>query len=306
MYSHKQSLIHKYPAACGGHPNIGVSKGEQCNYPGTRGQRPLTGVPRPHSGRRGDHRRSRWWGEGRDRRDPRHKSATWHIPAVSALWSSAGYVPRRRYNLIYLLAIVLLVALALSSRPSWSQSVPGCGSLENAYGPFDYRDKVRYKKNLHVVEINHFTSAIERLAHGQTGKVPTEIDYTLRAFPNHHRALDAMSRYQLLHPRIPLRASYMSAECYFQRALYFAPDDPYVRLVYGIHFHKRKQNQKALEQYKEAVLMAPNNPELQYNLGLLYVDLKNYAAAKEHARKAYDLGYPLPGLKNRLRQVGAW
>jgi tetratricopeptide (TPR) repeat protein len=44
--------------------------------------------------------------------------------------------------------------------------------------------------------------------------------------------------------------------------------------------------------------------EIQYFLGLAYLDLKDYDKALEHARSAYSLGYPLQGLRNRLKAAG--
>lgn len=42
--------------------------------------------------------------------------------------------------------------------------------------------------------------------------------------------------------------------------------------------------------------------EIHYFLGLLLVDLGDLDNAVEHARRAYELGYPLPGLKTKLRR----
>lgn len=44
--------------------------------------------------------------------------------------------------------------------------------------------------------------------------------------------------------------------------------------------------------------------QLNYMLGLVLVDLGEFDAAREHARKAYELGYPLPGLRDRLARAG--
>lgn len=44
--------------------------------------------------------------------------------------------------------------------------------------------------------------------------------------------------------------------------------------------------------------------ELQYLLGLVLVDMKNYESAREHARMAYELGYPLPALRDKLARAG--
>ena len=47
-----------------------------------------------------------------------------------------------------------------------------------------------------------------------------------------------------------------------------------------------------------------NSAELHYTLGLVLVELHDYAGATEHAEKAYAMGYPLPGLKERLARAG--
>jgi hypothetical protein len=44
--------------------------------------------------------------------------------------------------------------------------------------------------------------------------------------------------------------------------------------------------------------------EVQYNLGLINLDLGDSLAAVENAKKAYAKGYPLPGLRRRLAQAG--
>jgi tetratricopeptide (TPR) repeat protein len=44
--------------------------------------------------------------------------------------------------------------------------------------------------------------------------------------------------------------------------------------------------------------------EIPYFLGLVLFDLKRYDEARENARRAYSLGYPLPGLANKLARAG--
>lgn len=46
------------------------------------------------------------------------------------------------------------------------------------------------------------------------------------------------------------------------------------------------------------------SPEIHYFLGLVYVKLKNLDDAVVHARLAYQLGYPLPGLQQKLEAAG--
>lgn len=44
--------------------------------------------------------------------------------------------------------------------------------------------------------------------------------------------------------------------------------------------------------------------ELNYLLGLFYIDLDELDLAVEHAERAYELGYPLPGLATKLKRRG--
>ena len=46
--------------------------------------------------------------------------------------------------------------------------------------------------------------------------------------------------------------------------------------------------------------------EIHYNLGLIYLELGDADRALEQAHAAYALGYPLPGLRNRLQRMGKW
>src|SRR4051794_26054278 len=88
-----------------------------------------------------------------------------------------------------------LVALITAiSTAAFAQQAPSqCGSLANAYGPFDYRSTD--KTALNMVEGPHFPPKVEALISGNSGPIGAELGYTLRAFPNHHRALLAVMRY---------------------------------------------------------------------------------------------------------------
>ena len=69
-------------------------------------------------------------------------------------------------------------------------------------------------------------------------------------------------------------------------------------MIWGNYVYRIKEYDRAVLIYKRAEELAPNDPEVQYNLGLLYIELKNYDKAKEYAQKAYAQNYPLPGLRN--------
>jgi tetratricopeptide (TPR) repeat protein len=209
-----------------------------------------------------------------------------------------------RYGFVFSAAMAIWM-LALGKGGYAADSVGGCGRLENAYGPFDYTNAEHVAHKLPIVEKFHFTSDVEHLVRGASSSVPGDLDYTLRAFPNHHRALSAMANYQLTHPR-PSDARYYSADCYFLRAIAFKPTDAMVHEIYGVYLHSLGKYEQALQQYRAAVRLMPDLADAYYNLGLLYADMQQYQPALEAARHAYDLGYPLPGLRTRLQSLGVW
>ncbi len=196
-------------------------------------------------------------------------------------------------------------------------AAPECGDLDNGQnGPFDYQNP-GLQEHLNLVEKFHFTAKVEALISGQSAQIIGDLDYTLRAFPNHSRALYAVSKYERkqlkkaqdekkIYQPPSFRDWPNSAECYFDRALRWRPNDPAVRLVYGIHLHLTGKLPQALEQYKLSEKIQPKSADLNYNMGLLYFDLKQYSLAKQYAQKAYQLGYPLPGLRKKLAGVGQW
>ena len=132
-----------------------------------------------------------------------------------------------------LFALLLYAASMLSN----VQALPlECGNLENAYGPYDYTNGEHFTNRLPIVEAGHFNSDVETLTAGLSGTIMSDLDYTLRAFPNHHRALNAMGRYKLQKRRD--FEEFYSAECYFARAIAFKPEDSVVYQIYAIYLHK--------------------------------------------------------------------
>lgn len=186
-----------------------------------------------------------------------------------------------------------------------AQEVPGCGVLENAYGPFDYRDPINKRDSLPIVERFHFTPDVESLRQGRSGSVIGDLRYTLRAFPNHHRALSAVARYGLGGGRIPADDYIPSVDCYFERAVAFRPDDAAVRVIYANYLYKRGEQDDAREQYEEALRLAPDSIEINYAAGLYFVDIGDLDRAKALAEIAYGNGYPLPGLRNKIAAAEA-
>lgn len=214
----------------------------------------------------------------------------------------------------------LLLGALLLAAPLAGMAQQNCGSLENGFGPYDYNDPENHKpfaggKDTHItiVERVHLTPF---LALTQTDfDTMGSIDYTLRAIPNNPRALFLLIRLQRkLNGNLPKPPRVISdsgawpgtPECYFERAMRFVPRDPIVRQLLGVYLHWNGKYQEALDAYKQATELGLKSAELYYNIGLAHFELKQYAEARDNAHKAYDMGYPSPGLRNKLGSVGQW
>lgn len=203
-----------------------------------------------------------------------------------------------------------------------------CTGREQGFGPFDYTDPMftvagnytmhgRNEAPLTTVEKVHFTPKVERLISGHTSTEPiVDIDYTIRAFPNHHRALFAAIRYYLrwppsvgsdgqVNPFRPGYTGYPPPECYLQRARYFAPEDGMIPALLGLYLHRLDDFDGALIQYQMAEKQLGDGApaELYYNLGLLHFDRGEYSEAQQYADKAYAMNYQLPGLRRKLERL---
>lgn len=131
-----------------------------------------------------------------------------------------------------------------------AQGVSVCGSLQNGYGPYDYRTD---KDKLNVVERYHFTPEVESLLRGKsTIVIGSDIAYTLNAFPNHHRALLAMSKLARKEKTERPNGSRHSMSCWFDRAERFRPNDPMVKVIHGLYLIQTGKSAVALGKLEEA------------------------------------------------------
>ncbi len=206
-------------------------------------------------------------------------------------------------------ASLLLASCVVAALPAHADDV-SCGRLEQSFGPYDYRriGEPSIKEALRLIEDAHFTPKVERLIAGQSGQttIGADIDWTLHAFPNHHRALWSMARLTLREKRDLVRGAKWTIECYFERATRFQPDDPVPYSLFGLYLAKAGKRDAAATEFEKAAERAAGDANVHYNLGLGYLDLNHFDKAREHARLAYDAGFPLPGLRERLRAAGAW
>jgi len=167
-----------------------------------------------------------------------------------------------------------------------------CRGNAQKFGPYDYLLRGEFSSELRIVEEYHFNSEKH------------DLDYTLRAWPNHHAALYEIILNQTrqkssAHVRTP-------AECYAQRAVNFSPKDATARMLYALLLHRSEKPEQALKSYQIATGLDPANNQIKYNMALLLVDMKHYDEANKYAREVYAGGFPLPGLKSKLVKLGQW
>lgn len=170
----------------------------------------------------------------------------------------------------------------------------------DSFGPYDYTNPSHVNDHLGMVERFHFTSDVEQLIRGKSGTVYGDLAYTIRAFPNHHRALYALVQYQLKDSGkvgVP-------PECWLERSLVFSPGDKVLYSIFGIYLYKLQRYELAIEKYAQAENLPGDNSEIHYNMGLLYIKMNDLPKAQEYAEKAYAAGYPLEGLRRQLGSKG--
>lgn len=209
---------------------------------------------------------------------------------------------RSNYHLAVFLAIAALSGVA---NVAHAQLCGGPLEENNFNRPIDYTSSQAEAANINLVERFHFNSKVSALISGLTAPLPMDIAYTLRQIPNHYGALNAMARYQLKNPR-RADAEYLTAECYFERAFAFRPEDGTLHLLYGVYLHQKKDYRQALAAYERAQSLKLDSSELAYDMGLLYFDMGEYKQSREYALKAYEAGFPLQGLKKKLAAAGQW
>jgi|KBSSwiStaDraftv2_1062776.scaffolds.fasta_scaffold747493_2 Tfp pilus assembly protein PilF len=205
------------------------------------------------------------------------------------------------------LRYVSVVALFVMHGGSMAQvNEVTCGpiNLAGQVGPFDYRTAAPDVKR--QVEGVHFTPDVEALRRGGTTSISGDLDYTLRILPNNYRALNSLAKLRFRENKDRLQGMHWPVECYFERAVRYAPDDPMVRQVYGYYLVRMGRKQEALAQIETASSLGVNSANLHYNLGLLYFEVGEFDKSMEHAWKAYQAGYDLPGLKAKLKAAGKW
>ena len=218
-----------------------------------------------------------------------------------------------------------LIALETKGHsPNWAQHWPAtelydsdCGPLwrENKYGPFDYQKATPSERAL--VDGAHFDLEYDTYLKGelrslrQRDALPPAppaggFSYTLWAFPNHHRALAAMEDLGFRNKTERPRAAQFRIHCYFQRAVRFDPNDALVRAIYGYYYARRGKPKDAQAQLEKIDQLEPLSKDVYVYSAFAYLEMKKLDQAFTAAKRAYEMGHSQPGLRDRLRKLGAW
>ena len=180
-----------------------------------------------------------------------------------------------------------------------------CGQITtSAFGPLDYTDYNGRQKVMSVDRV-HFTPKIEALE-GGTRSVAGDLSYTLNVTPNHHRALDAISRLAVREGTEHPIGSDHSVSCWFQRAVVFKPRDTMVRMLYATHLERTGRIDEAIQNLEIALRMRPDDARILYNLGSLHFSKGEFENALHYAKQAYAAGHTATTLRDDLMRLGHW
>lgn len=155
---------------------------------------------------------------------------------------------------------------------------------------------------LGVVEGHHLEQGLTKMRAGNYYFAHGDFEFILRYFPNHPRALAHMS--ELCDLR--WKDARCDVEEWFRKAVAINARAPQTFLAYGVHLQRSNRPQDAIEAYKRAIELDPLQGNAHYNLGLIYLEKKQYDAANRHAQLAYALAMPFPALRDKLMQAGQW
>jgi tetratricopeptide (TPR) repeat protein len=186
---------------------------------------------------------------------------------------------------------VLVLSLPLSSLTALAQGY-------DYYAPRKENADITRLKN---VEDYHLGPGQARVAKREYVYAQQEFEFILRYYPNHPVALNLLSDL-CEKARVPS----CNADPWFEKAIKLNPEAAPTFLMHGLHLHRKRQLEEAVKAYRRAIELAPDSVNAHYNLGLAYVELKQYDLANQHAQKSYQLGAYPPGLRSQLQKAGKW
>ena len=155
---------------------------------------------------------------------------------------------------------------------------------------------------LRLVEQHHIEPGVRKMRAGSYGFARDDFEFILRYFPNHPRVLALYSELCDVRWKKPL----CDTDLFFRKAIEVNERVPETFIINGVHLQRVNRLPEAIESYKRAIALDPASGNAHYNLGLIYVEQKQFELANRHAQLAYALGIQFPGLRDKLTQAGQW
>jgi tetratricopeptide (TPR) repeat protein len=217
---------------------------------------------------------------------------------------------------------VVIVAFAIYG------ASPAAAADYGQFGPFDYYDtRSTPTKAYALVESAHLGPKTQlMLRQGDKCGYWGDLDYTLRAFPNHPRALKMMAEFLKTNvscniggpppattSALDLAAQIESGrwegrtmEYYFETAIKYRPQYTETRVLFARALRDVGKRDQAVEVLQEALKQDAGSSAAHYEIGTLLLAKGDKQAALRHARKAYQLGSPPAALRDQLVAAGIW
>jgi hypothetical protein len=236
---------------------------------------------------------------------PRKRTAPWLRPReVAPDPVPSSFAPGATAACALLLALAVLMPTAAMGQ---GRDAPCGNPFVNHFGPFDYRTASAATRKL--VEDFHFTIGVESMTRPATTmfhEMANDVEYTLRVFPNHHRALITMGRLADRFKRDPPPGTNLTVECWFDRALRFRPDDTVARSLYAQFLQRRNRRDEAVLQLDLAAGEAGESALSLHNIGLVYLEFGEIEKALAQVHRAAALGLTNSRLEAILRSRKLW
>ena len=217
---------------------------------------------------------------------------------------TTSHLPTLNAHFAWVLVVSIVGALGSSAvfAQQGDENHP-CGPIANHYGPYDYRTE---RARLRIVDAHHFNARVEALIAGQSGTLENDLNYTLKASPNHHRALLSLLRYSMRAKSKSLTDFDWPLECYFERAIRFQKYDTVARMIYAQFLARSKRVKDATVQLDTAVALGAENALTQFNAGMIFFDLGLFDRALAQAHRAKAMGLMKTDLEDRLKGANRW
>lgn len=195
--------------------------------------------------------------------------------------------------MIRLVKIVALLAAIWPVPGAWAaQPNPGGGLIDVDY--FSPSTDPNYSEHLWAVEEYHYKPAVNWLMSGSPAQARDDIEFILRHFPNHPKALALAFEYgkRIKQPDYALPL--------YQKAVQMNPKIAGIWSDFGTLQHELKNYTEAVACFEKAVAINAKTGIYRYNLGLSLFEIKEYEKAQVEATAARDMGVPFTALQDKL------